>query len=755
MKKHLSGNLKSLSVRWRKPDFKARLLQKVTLLSFATILTMTLVSCGGGDGASSGSSSSSSSSSSSASSSSGMAMVGDPIQGAKDHDDFCSGCHGDFDLNTGMSDGFAKRLDLHDYVDKAPHVLSDLIRDTMPKPPLDPASCAQTCADNVTAYYYQLLESVLSGTGGDDGEDDEPSIEDQSGEQIFMSLGCLGCHGNDGLQKGAAINFANYSEATMAAYIDQYMPRDPALENPDPNFAQKCVGECATKVAAYVWSLKPDTSCDLGEQVLPRRLRLLTKFEYVNTLNDLFGIRDAVNIASTVGSGVDIRGFDNNAEANKVVSTLLNAYWNTAKDLVSNVDMTQLMNNLNCGQQNAASCFVDNFGLKAFRRPLSQEEKSDYLSLFEAAASNAEGAGYVVQTMLSSPNFLYRFELGRDGKLTQYEIATLLAYTFWGTTPDDSLLAAASTNSLANSAQIKAKVEEMIASPKAAKQFIHFGRQWLNVGKVEGLDRDPQMFPSFTVSVAQAMDLEVDLFLQEMLLKNGYSMQEFFSWDKVFANNALASFYGLNGANDQMSMIDAGTTRGGVLRLGAVLARNSKFDESHPIKRGLLVRRNLLCQEFGPPPPGAGEPPPFDPSLPTRERFTQHSDIDSCRSCHQFIDEIGFASENYDAVGHYRTVELNGDMVDAHGQISGLQQMTGADSFGFDDLAGLSDILSTDGLLATSQCLTEQFHRMMDGVAEPDLCAVKNSVSRWNPQVNSIKDLWVEIVASQAFTLRQ
>lgn len=189
--------------------------------------------------------------------------------------------------------------------------------------------------------------------------------------------------------------------------------------------------------------------------------------------------------------------------------------------------------------------------------------------------------------------------------------------------------------------------------------------------------------------------------------------------------------------------------------MGALLTRNAKFDESHPIKRGLLVRRNLLCQEFGTPPPNIGEVEPFDPTKPTRERFTSHSANANCASCHQFIDEIGFAFENYDAVGHYRTDEASGIAVDASGTISGLARMTDDDRHNFRNLNELAGILATEGFAPSSACLVEQFQRLMDGIAEPDPCSRTNTVTRWQPTVNSIRDLWVEMVASQTFLQRQ
>src|SRR5690606_30664430 len=270
-----------------------------------------------------------------------------------------------------------------------------------------------------------------------------------------------------------------------------------------------------------LWSLRPVVSCDTGEKVLPRRLRLLTKFEYVNTINDLFGRTDGDTRAAAVGTDTEVRGFDNNAAANAVTIARMDGYWTAAESVASAADLNRWLSS--CGQQNAADCFVTNFGRDAFRRPLTAEEKSDYMALFNSGASAQDGARSVVQAMLVSPNFLYRTELGQNGRLTQYEVANLLSYTFWGSMPDAGLFDLAANSSLNSTEQIRQAVEKLVADEKARKQFAHFGRQWLQLEPLVGVDRDPNLFPSFNTQIAQAMDAELELFLQEILLKDGYT----------------------------------------------------------------------------------------------------------------------------------------------------------------------------------------------------------------------------------------
>ncbi|RYY77328.1 MAG: DUF1588 domain-containing protein [Gammaproteobacteria bacterium] len=246
-------------------------------------------------------------------------------------------------------------------------------------------------------------------------------------------------------------------------------------------------------------------------------------------------------------------------------------------------------------------------------------------------------------------------------------------------------------------------------------------------------------------------------FLGEVFLKSGYSVSQLFNPGFTFVNGPLASYYGISGVSgDNFQKVTTNAERGGVLHLGAVTSTLSSVKESHPIHRGLLVRRNLLCQDFAPPPPNVGEVEPLDPNKPTRERFAAHTSNANCQSCHQYIDNIGFAFENYDAVGRYRTTQGNSIPVDASGGISGLLTMTASESYQFSNLRGLSTVLATDGVEATSKCLTRQYQRFATGISEPNSCAVNASYTRW--QASSSKDLktlLLETVTSPTFLTRK
>jgi hypothetical protein len=575
------------------------------------------------------------------------------------------------------------------------------------------------------------------------------SAANLDGAQLYNMHGCAGCHGARGENPDRPILVERWTRNSLITKIDTSMP----LNNPS-----SCVGACATAIADYILTWKPVVSCNAGEDVLPRRLRLLTNREYINTVNDLLGVTTGSTIAASFEPDATVKGFDNNTDASKINNGRMEAYWTAAEKLATSVSLTNLLGCAsNSTREQCANSFVPAFGKKAFRRPLITAEQTSYASLFNLGSSNEAGARMVIQSMLASPNFLYRSEIGTSaGTLTAYETASLLSYTFLGSMPDTTLMTEADNNRLSTPAQLRSQAERLLSQPKAADQLSHFAMQWLHVSDVANLQRDKTLYPQFTQTTGAAMKSELDLFLKEIFIKPGYKIADLFNPGFTFLNDNLASYYGISGVSgSNFQKITTNTQRGGILHMGAITASLSSQKESHPIHRGLLVRRNLLCQEFAPPPPNVGEVEPLNPNKPTRERFAAHTSNPNCQSCHQYIDNIGFGFENYDAVGKFRTLEGNNLVIDASGNISGLAVMTESDSYSFSDLRGLSVILATSGAESTSTCASKQYLRFVTGVAEPNQCAINASYSRWQNKSTDLRDMLLETVTSPNFLIRK
>jgi len=713
-------------------------------------------------------SSQSSISSSVVGSSSSASYIGDITRGKTNWENADIGCKFCHAVNPdGTAGASVSKIDPKNLRYTTVSGLAKYIEDNMPKG--NATACVGQCAADTAAYFLSLMpitvsssmssssrlsssSSSLSSSTSSKSSGSSSSALPLNGAQLYVDKGCAGCHGARGDNPMRPIVLDRWTRSTLISKIDATMP----LGNPTA-----CVGDCATAIADFILSWKPIVSCNADEDVLPRRLRLLTNREYANTINDLLNISTGTTIAASFEPDTEVKGFDNNAEASKINNGRMDAYWNAAKQVAETVSMTNLMTcSTGTARDQCANTFVPAFGKKAFRRPLVAAEQTSYSNLFRLGSSNEAGARLVIQSMLSSPNFLYRAEIGSvvsgASNLTPYETASLLSYTFTGSMPDATLLTEADNNRLITPVQLRTQAERLLATTKAASQFSHFGLQWLHVDDVANLQRDKVLYPQFTQAIGAAMKTELETFLNELFLKPGYKMADVFNPGFTFVNGTLASYYGMTGVSGtSFQKVTTNSQRGGVLAMGAVTATLATVTGSHPIHRGLLVRRNLLCQDFAPPPPNVGEVEPLNPNKPTRERFAAHTNNPNCQSCHQYIDDIGFGFENYDAVGRFRTTEGNNIAINAGGTISGLAVMTESDNYSFTDLRGLSTVLATAGAESTSKCLTKQYHRFATGISEPNECAVRSSYSRWQNKSTDLRDMMLETVTSPTFLTRK
>ena len=714
---------------------------------------------------SSSTSSQSSMSSSVVSSSSSISYIGDATRGKIHWEDAEIGCKFCHAVNAdGTAGSSLSKIDPRNLRFTTAMGMAKYIEENMPKGNV--GVCSGQCAADTAAYFQSLMpitmsssissssSSLLSSSSLSSSKSSmsSSSVTPLNGAQLYVDQGCANCHGARGDNPMRPIVLDRWTRSTLISKIDTSMP----LTNPGA-----CVGACATAIADYILTWKPVVSCNADEDVLPRRLRLLTNREYANTINDLLNISTGTTIAASFEPDTEVKGFDNNAEASKINNGRMDAYWNAAKQVAETVSMANLMTcSTGTARDQCANTFVPAFGKKAFRRPLVAAEQTSYSNLFRLGASNEAGARLVIQSMLSSPNFLYRAEIGSvvsgASNLTAYETANLLSYTFTGSMPDATLFTEADNNRLTTPVQLRTQAERLLATTKAAAQFSHFGLQWLHVDDVANLQRDKTLYPQFTQAIGTAMKTELETFLNELFLKPGYKMADVFNPGFTFVNGTLASYYGMSGVTGtNFQRVTTNSQRGGVLAMGAVTATLATVTGSHPIHRGLLVRRNLLCQEFAPPPPNVGEVEPLNPNKPTRERFAAHTNNPNCQSCHQYIDDIGFGFENYDAVGRFRTTEGNNIAVNASGTITGLAVMTESDSYSFTDLRGLSTVLATAGAESTSKCVTKQYHRFATGISEPNECAVTSSYSRWQNKSTDLRDMMLETVTSPTFLTRK
>lgn len=456
--------------------------------------------------------------------------------------------------------------------------------------------------------------------------------------------------------------------------------------------------------------------------------------------------------------------FDNHAGAG-LASAVHVAEWMSAASRLSEVALSRLDRLLGCDPAREPAICADrlirDLGRRVLRRPLSDDEVAGYRALLDAEPSFAEGASIVLQVFFSSPSFLYRSELGAElepgrYRLTGYELASALSYTFWGTTPDDALLDAAGRGDLDTGPGLEAEARRLLADPRAREAFGRFAVQWLGVESILTTQKHAATFPGFDDALRRVMLEETARFAEHVAFDSTHGFPELLTARYTFADARLAALYGLAApAGTGLARVELGAApRSGVLGHGSVLGTYAHSDQSSPIKRGVFVRERLLCQKFGIPPPDAGGLPDVDPSATTRERFAMHTAKDSCRACHQYIDAVGFGFERFDAIGALRETE-NGRPIDATGEMNDVDGFGTGTRARFSTLPELAEILA--GSSAAKSCFARQWYRFahgdLDGVE--DECALQDLEQRFAASGFDLRELMIAVVTSPGFAWRR
>jgi hypothetical protein len=321
---------------------------------------------------------------------------------------------------------------------------------------------------------------------------------------------------------------------------------------------------------------------------------------------------------------------------------------------------------------------------KAYRRPLTEHDRASLMAFYDRGAAGGDfdaGIRTALQAILASPYFVFRFETapanvvaGKDYRITDVDLASRLSFFLWGSLPDDELLALASQNKLSDKKTLEHQVKRMLADPRAEALSTRFAAQWLRLQDVEKVHPDAFLFPDFNLQLAQYMERETELFFDD-IVRNDRSVTDLFTADYTFVNDVLARHYGIpKVSGPEFRRVNyPDNTRRGLLGQGSMLVQTSLGNRTSPVLRGKWVMEVLLGM---PPPP----PPPDVPSLDetkeasggkpltTRERMEIHRKNPTCNACHQYMDPMGLALDNFDVTGRWRYRE-NGAELDTHGKL--------------------------------------------------------------------------------------
>jgi hypothetical protein len=368
-----------------------------------------------------------------------------------------------------------------------------------------------------------------------------------------------------------------------------------------------------------------------------------------------------------------------------------------------------------------------------------------------------EAAQLILQAVLVSPHFLFRVELDpaeddSDGirTLNEYELATRISYFLWSSMPDDELFEHARQGTLRQ--QLDDQVQRMLADPKSEALVQNFALQWLGLRNLDMATPDDALFPTFDDSLRKAMRTETEMFFGN-LIREDRSVLDLIDADYSFLNEPLARHYRIDGVKGaQFRRVSlGGTPRGGVITQASVLTVTSNPTRTSPVKRGKWILDNIL----GEPPP---DPPPNVPQLAEdeqavlsgslRERLELHRSKETCAVCHRKMDALGFALENFDAVGAWRTKDGEFD-IDPSGVLPGGQEFSGPSE--------LKTILKTSDLESFARCLTEKMltYALGRGLEYYDRCAVDRIRQALAKNDYKFSTLVLEIIKSDPFQKRR
>jgi hypothetical protein len=505
------------------------------------------------------------------------------------------------------------------------------------------------------------------------------------------------------------------------------------------------------------------------------RLVRLNHTQWENTVVDLLRLPQRTGLSDQFISDTFTTTFDNGGGTAEVGPQLWSNYRRAADQLATKVsrDAAALAGLMPKGAPSDADgrarAFIVEFGRRAYRRPLVEAEINQYVSLFKRGAelvastdAFADGVELVLATMLQSPHFLYRIEMGAGqgagGKilLTDYEIASRLSYALGNTMPDDALFTLAESRQLHSPAAVHDQAARLLdsAAGKAAVRDL-YGQLFREMDPSE-LARDVTRFPTFVAGMGRDMKRETELFVEEAIFASGGSLKELLTAPFTFLNTRLASLYGVpapGASGDGFVKVKLDEARrGGLYTQLGFLSKNANDDQTQPILRGVHLNRHVLCVAVPPPPPNVDtKAPPVRAAMTTRQHFEQLTAAQECQGCHgRLINPLGFAFENYDSLGRFRTSE-------------GDQPIDAAASYPFSEgVKTFSNAIELMNIIAGSDQANECYARTLFAyfyAREPaDSSAADKAlvaeIARRSRQGASVKSLILDLVATDAFIYR-
>jgi hypothetical protein len=413
-------------------------------------------------------------------------------------------------------------------------------------------------------------------------------------------------------------------------------------------------------------------------------------------------------------------------------------------------------------EDRCASTILGTIARRAYRRPLTGDDRRTLDEFYEAGRRDSGFEGGVrrgLERILVDPDFLFRIDQssaarasGSAAPISDLDLASRLSFFLWSSIPDDALVDLAVRGRLREPAVLERQVRRMLADPRSRALVQNFAAQWLGLRNMRGVAPDPELFEAFDDNLRDAFVKETELFLESQL-RDDRSIVDLLTADYTFVNERLARHYGMTGVHgSQFRRVKVNPNeRGGILGQGSILTVTSYGTRTSPVLRGHWLLENVLGSPPPPPPadvPGLRERNDAGKVLSLRARMEQHRKSPACAGCHVRMDPLGFALENFDAIGRWRTIGEDGTAIDPSGSLP--------DGSKFNGLTGLRSFLVTRRhefvRTAVEKLLTYALGR---GVEHYDAPAVRQIVREASRDGQKWSSLILSVVKSTPFQMRR
>jgi hypothetical protein len=493
-------------------------------------------------------------------------------------------------------------------------------------------------------------------------------------------------------------------------------------------------------------------------------LRRLTRTQFRNAVRDVFGVEVDVN-------QLDPDSYTGNFAAIGAASVVtsergVEQYHAAIENAVGSVfaDDARRATFIGCVPSGTPgdAClrgFIESKGRRAWRRSLVTGEVDRVVNVAETAASELssaiEGARWATVALFTSPNFLYRAELGEptgDGSLryTGHEMAGRLAFLVWNSLPDDALLDEGVSGALATTENVRAAVERLLDAPAGRQAVGAFAEEYMRLDRIVTQAKDATLYPEYGTSLQAAMVRDMRDTWEAIAFDDRASALEVFSTPRVVVNASLAQLYGIDAAGlDETTFaarsLPADSPRVGILGKAGFLSQFANQKEGSPTLRGKFMREALLCAPIDPPPGNVDvvlEDPPADQPLTKRDRLEAHRANPKCAGCHSLMDPLGLPLETFDAIGRYRTLD-RGLTIDPSGDFDGVA-VADARELGF----------TMSASAAVARCLVRKYYSYAVGHEERDVDgSVLNALATsFQASGFQLRELILHIATHEAFS---